>query len=43
MLDPRFDSWFQSTHPGNKASWELDDYEDTQENTEDDDDFGVSL
>ena len=30
MGDPRFDSWFEETHPDNRPSWELDD-EDLEE------------
>jgi hypothetical protein len=31
--DPRFDSWFDETHPGGKATWDLDD-EDFEEEEE---------
>lgn len=46
MSDP-FDSFFKETHPGGRASWELDDYyakeDDESENTDDLDSLGVSI
>lgn len=41
MVDPRFDLWYESTHPKGKPSWELDDYEEEEEESTVDD--GASL